>query len=139
MTPRNALAELLTQHARLRDMIARCELCADELDAGRMQPVDALREVSRLRIALDAHNQYEEQLLRPILSDTDAFGDVRVDHMIEDHVSEHRAVRDALGSDITAELRATLDRLRSHLANEERFFLTSKVLRDDLVVVEGGG
>jgi hypothetical protein len=36
-------------------------------------------------------------------------------------------------------LRGALDQLRVHLQAEERYFLSSKVLRDDLVTVEGAG
>jgi hemerythrin HHE cation binding domain-containing protein len=134
-----ALAELLAQHDEIRRMMHRCELLADELDASKIEPGDLLREVARLRVAFDVHNKFEEQLLRPILRDADAFGEVRVDRMIDDHVGEHRAMRVGLGSAVTTELRATLQKLRDHLAAEERYFLSPKVMRDDLVTVEGGG
>jgi hypothetical protein len=45
-----------------------------------------------------------------------------------DHVDEHRALRHRLDGP-TAELRATLYELRAHLAGEERYFLTSRILR----------
>ena len=134
-----ALTELLAQHDEIRRMMHRCELLADELDAGKLEPGELLREVARLRVAFDTHNKFEEQLLRPILRDADAFGDVRIEHMIDDHVGEHRAVRAGLSSPVTTELRATIDRLRGHLAAEERYFLSPSVMRDDLVTVEGGG
>ena len=111
-TPSSALAELAEQHARLRDLIARCDELADELDAGPIGPTHLLREVARLRVA------------------------VRVSRMVEDHVEEHRAMRNAMrgasGSAATSELRAVLASLREHLESEERYFLTRRVLRDDL-------
>ena len=64
-TPSGALAELAAQHARLRDMIERCEDLADGVDAGHVEPAQLLGEVVALRIAFDTHNQFEEQLLRP--------------------------------------------------------------------------
>jgi hypothetical protein len=136
---KRALHELLAQHDTLRDFIERCERLADEIDRGKGAPTELMREVSRLRIAFDAHNKFEEQLLRPILRDIDAFGQVRVEQMVEDHTNEHRLMRERLGSSITGELRATLESLRAHLATEERYFLSSKVLRDDLITVEGTG
>jgi len=48
-------------------------------------------------------------------------------------------MRERLATTITGELRATLESLRAHLTTEERYFLSSKVLRDDLIVVESGG
>jgi hemerythrin-like domain-containing protein len=134
-----ALTELLAQHDEIRRMLHRCETLADELDAGKLEPEDLLREVARLRVAFEVHNKFEEQLLRPILREADAFGEVRVAHMVDDHVGEHRAMHARLGTEVTTELRGTIAKLREHLAAEERYFLSPKVMRDDLVVVEGGG
>lgn len=138
-TPSKLLAELLAQHQALREMMDRCEELADELDGGKGNPLTLVREVAKLRLAFDAHNKFEEQLLRPVLRELDAFGDVRIERMFDDHVGEHRAMRAQLGSDATNALRATIDELRVHLQGEERYFLSSKVLRDDLVTVEGTG
>jgi hypothetical protein len=137
--PGRALAELTAQHDALRGMMDRCEDLADELDAGRMGPTQLTREIARLRLAFDAHNRFEEQLLRPVLLATDSFGQVRVDRMVEEHVGEHRAMRMQLGSEATADLRAVIAHLRSHLDAEERYFLSSRVLRDDLVTLESAG
>ena len=139
ITPSRALAELSAQHDALRGMMNRCDELADELDAGRMGPLQLTREVARLRLAFDAHNRFEEQLLRPVLIEADAFGEARIERMVEDHLGEHRAMRQQLGSDATSELRQAIELLRRHLAAEERYFLTAKVLRDDLVTVESTG
>jgi hypothetical protein len=136
---KRALTELMAQHDTLRKLIVRCEGLADQLDAGKGSPAELMREISRLRIAFDAHNKFEEHLLRPILRDMDAFGAVRVEQMVEDHTSEHRLMRERLNTSITGELRAVLASLRSHLETEERYFLSSRVLRDDLITVESSG
>ena len=132
LTPGRALDTLAAQHATLREMIDRCEELADEVDAGTAGPSQLVREVARLRIAFDDHNQFEEQLLRPLLLDVDWLGAVRVSRMVEDHVEEHRAMRRGLGATPTGDLRGVLANLRDHLATEERYFLSRKVLRDDL-------
>jgi iron-sulfur cluster repair protein YtfE (RIC family) len=137
-TPGRALVELKAQHDVLRGMMDRCELLADELDAGRMGPTQLLREVARLRLAFESHNKFEEQLLRPALLEGDAFAGVRIERMVEDHVNEHRAMRQKLASDETAVLRDVIDTLRAHLEAEERYLLTSRVLRDDVVNIEDG-
>lgn len=135
LTPSGALAELADQHARLRDMMTRCEELADGLDAGQIEPAQLLREVAQLRLALDNHNQFEEALLQPVLLDADWLGAVRVSRMVEDHTREHRAMGHQLASlaSPTSELRATIASLRAHLKSEEMYFLTKRVLRDDLV------
>jgi iron-sulfur cluster repair protein YtfE (RIC family) len=134
MTPSRALAELVIQHAALRAQMDQCEQLADELDAAGGDPAQLLREVVRLRETFDAHNQFEEQLLRPVLLDADWLGAVRVARMVEDHVAEHRAmgVRLAAVPTPTSELRAVVASLRAHLDAEEQYFLSRKVLRDDL-------
>lgn len=138
ITPSRALAALADQHAILRDMMERCDELADQLDAGRIEPALLLHEVARLRIAFDDHNRFEEQLLQPVLLDADWLGAVRVARMVEEHIHEHRSMGRQLGSGPaslpapTSELRATLAGLRAHLDTEEHYFLTNRVLRDDL-------
>lgn len=132
LTPSRALDELCAQHALLRELIERCADLADEVDAGTAGPDRLLDEVARLRAAFDAHNQFEEQLLRPLILDVDWMGAVRVSRMVEDHVQEHRAMRGGLGAAPTSELRGVLADLGAHLESEERYFLSPRVLRDDL-------
>lgn len=140
LTPSRALTELIAQHDSLREMMDRCEDLADTLDAHPSgDPIPLTKELARLRLAFDAHNKYEEQLLRPVLLEHDSFGPVRVERMVEDHVHEHRAIRDRLGSPATSALRDVIETLRAHLDAEERYLLSSKVLRDDLVTIEGAG
>lgn len=132
LTPSRALDTLAAQHATLRERIDRCEELADEVDAGTADASQLLREVARLRIVFEEHNQFEEQLLRPLLLDVDWLGAVRVSRMVEDHVQEHRVMWQGLGATVTGDLRGVLASLRDHLATEERYFLSRKVLRDDL-------
>ena len=133
LTPHTALAELTLQHAALRTEMNRCDELADQLDAGRIEPGVLLDAIATLRRAFDAHNQFEERLLHPLLLDADWSGAVRVSRMVEDHVEEHQAIRraidPALGNTTTAALRDVLNGLREHLESEERGFLSRRVLR----------
>ena len=132
-TPSQALATLATQHAELREMIARCEDLADRLDAGHIEPSQLLREVATLRVAFDTHNRFEERVLHPVLLDADWSGAVRVARMVEDHVEEHRSMRRDLDTTTSSALRSVLASLREHLDSEERYFLNKKVLRNNVV------
>lgn len=136
--PSRVLTELMAQHTALRERMDVCEELADALDAGGGDAAQLAREVIELRVAFEAHNAFEEQLLRPVLLEMDAFGEVRIDRMVSDHVGEHRAVERQLEGP-TGELRGALDQLRVHLEAEERYFLTANVLRDDTIIVESGG
>ncbi|MGE0404361.1 MAG: hemerythrin domain-containing protein [Kofleriaceae bacterium] len=125
-----ALAELIDQHDKLRLIMDHCEELADALDdLPGTDPEPLLREIAKLRIAFDTHNKFEERLLRPVLLAHDSHGSVRVERMVEDHINEHRTVTARLSSPTTAGLRDVLETLRAHLDAEERYLLTSKVLR----------
>src|SRR5262245_7646698 len=121
-TPSRARSELQAQHQELRRMLDRCEQLADELDGGRVAADQLALQVTRLRVAFDAHNKLEEQVLRPVLLDSDACAEVRVERIIEDHVGEHRAMRARMTTE-TAELRDVIEMLRAHLDTEERYVL----------------
>jgi hypothetical protein len=132
MTPDQMLEALSRQHAELRERIERCEQLAEDFEAGLQEPSQLLHEVTALRVAFDAHNQFEERALSPLLLDVEWLGAVRVSRMVEDHVEEHRAIRRELEPTTAYGLRAVLASLRTHLDAEERYLLTPKVVRDDL-------
>jgi hypothetical protein len=136
--PSRVLHDLLEQHETLRGMIEACEQLAEDVDRGSNDPGRLVREVTRLRLAFEAHNRHEESVLPRLLHEVDAFGEVRVARMVSDHGDEHRSLRRRLDGP-THELRATMDQLRAHLAAEERVFLSPRVLRDDVVTLEGAG
>jgi hemerythrin-like domain-containing protein len=119
----NAVAEILAQHDQLRTMMDRCEQLADQVDAGRESAGMLIDEIAQLRVALEHHLREEEQQLRPLLRDADTSSDVRIERLVADHVSEHRAMAQRFMPGPTAELRETLASLRDHLENEERYFL----------------
>lgn len=117
-----ALRELAAQHAALRALIARCQDLADELDAGRIEAAPLVDAVGALRRAFDAHNQLEEQLLRPVLLSTGRLGAVQIGRMAHDHTEAHRAMRRGLEPTASSPLRDVLDSLCAHLDAEDRYF-----------------
>lgn len=119
-------------------MVDTCLNAADRIDAGEPAEGELAQAIARLRIAFEAHNRHEEALLRPVLIAADSFGPVRVDQMIDEHIREHRAVRQTLAEIELDGLVDLLATLRKHLDEEERWFLSPRVLRDDIVQVEGG-
>ncbi|CAN5713572.1 hypothetical protein BH11MYX3_BH11MYX3_35040 [soil metagenome] len=129
MSTFRALPELIAQHDALRVLMADCERLADEVDSSSADPTPLMQQIKRLREAFDAHNVYEERLLRPVLLESDTHGTVRVERMVEDHVNEHIQLRMRLRSPVTSELRDVIETLRAHLDAEERYLLTSKALR----------
>jgi hypothetical protein len=133
--PGRILAELSAQHTDLRNMMDRCEQTADDYDRGNTGIADIAYETARLRLAFATHNTFEEEVLRPLLLANDAFGVVRCDRMLEDHVAEHRELRGRLleASDTSNHFREVIDTLRAHLDAEERYLLTAKILHREVV------
>ena len=126
----HVLERLLAQHASLRTLMEACE----QLESAP----DLERAIARLRLAFEEHNRYEDAVLGPILRDVDAFDDVRIERMLGDHAAEHRALANRMAMLSPGALQGLLATLREHLASEERYFLSPRVVRDSLVVVEGG-
>jgi hypothetical protein len=126
-SPQRAIAELSAQHAMLRGMIERCESLADQVDAGACGPLQLIREVTRLRLAFEAHNRFEEQMLRPLLlADV---GAAALERQIDDHIAAHRAMRLGLASTETSALRDVIGAMRAHLDAEEHQPVSTSVMQ----------
>jgi Hemerythrin HHE cation binding domain len=128
---RTLLATVFEQHEQLRAIMDRCDELAEQLDIGTGDVAELTREVINLRVALDAHNQVEEQLLRELLRQPDGSGGLRSDHIFNDHIGEHRSMRLSLGDATTNALRAAIDSLRGHLHAEERYLFSAHHHDDD--------
>jgi hypothetical protein len=138
MRPSAILAELRHQHDDIRLLADRCAARAAR-QYGDDEPSAELRlALSRLRIAVGAHNRYEESVLGPVLLATDAFGAVRVDDMVRAHAAEHDLVLATMAIDTVAAARDAIAAVRRHLDDEERHFLSHRIVRDDLVTIEPG-
>lgn len=133
------LDELLRQHQQIRTMMDRCHELMDVVAVDPSRAEELVTAVARLRWAVTSHNRVEEQLLEPVLRETDSFGEQRVEQMAHAHRDEHSQIGHRLDTPTLASLRQTLAMLASHLEHEEKTFLSSRVLRDDLVTVEGVG
>jgi hypothetical protein len=119
---------LLTQHNEIREEITAA------LRAFSTDPVDqpALQKaLQRLVVFLRHHNATEEEALRTVLPELDAFGEVRKGVMISDHMAEHEdlhATLTAAGETADkARITAMLDRLLGHMEHEENLFLSAKL------------
>lgn len=142
MEPSKARQQLLAEHDELRTLLARAAQIAADILCG-VAPPTALHDVLQLcRSSLAAHNASEERLLGPILQHDFAWGQARIDRMFEEHRAEHAEMHAALtGADlkIAPKIADLREMIEAHMAAEERTFLSRKVLRDDVVTVEGGG
>lgn len=141
MDPSQARAHLLAEHAKLRAALARAERIAAEALAGATVAVQLHEVLQQCRDLFAAHNESEERLLGPILLQDPAWGQARIDRMLEEHRAEHAEMRAALtgtDNDVAARVADLRELIEAHMDAEERTFLSRAVLRDDVVSVEDG-
>jgi iron-sulfur cluster repair protein YtfE (RIC family) len=130
---------LLDDHRRLRRLLAEVEELAARVTEG--EDVGGAFEIAveSFRHALEAHNQIEESHLAPLLRSVDAWGPVRVDQMVLEHLDEHAALVAMFESDdgqvLARAIPALAAELRHHMAREEKTFLSGEVLQDSIVTV----
>jgi hypothetical protein len=147
MKPSEVRAELLAQHQKLRTKIEETR-CEAERCASGIEPLRPLKIcLCELANAMRMHNLREEELLRDILPDVDAWGRARTDTMLDEHVHEHQEIYAALmifgGSNDAAPAgaaepaaAAVLDlvaKIGSHIAHEEQAYLADDVLTESTV------
>ncbi len=133
--------ELLRQHAELRTMIAGLRRTASRAEQG-VAPLDAVRaSLEELRLMLAVHQRQEEEELGPLLQSVDAWGPERLMVMEHEHKSEHWALNGALAKakssqnvyEVSAAVTQLSRLLLAHMLEEEKYFLTAKVLNLDPV------
>lgn len=128
-------AALLDDHVRLRRGLRELEAVAAALLARECSDGELRETAMAFREALAAHNRAEEGHLGEVLRGVDAWGEIRVEQMLIEHLEEHKALLVALMSrDAPALARAIplfARDLREHMDREERTFLDREVLRDD--------
>ena len=139
LRPSELLRTLMRQHADIRSLLEGCERLAG---AGASDELD--RCMFELAATVEAHNRVEERLLPRALGEADAFGDERIDRMVKSHRAEHAAMVASLRSPRQVRagpgfISALAGELRRHMDTEERLFLNARVLRDDVVAIDGFG
>jgi DUF438 domain-containing protein len=131
MKPSEIRKELLGQHAELRRKMESARRSATARELHR-----ALVEISEL---LRSHNLREEELMTDVFPTLDAWGMIRAEVMVGEHIDEHRELWETLlattaTSDAAAARRKAnelFDRVLEHMEREEKVFLTEEVLSDD--------
>ena len=136
MDPNSIREILLAQHQLLRDDIARCRFLASRLCDGEFVQEEFDQAVEQLRTDFLKHNDTEAALIQPLLAQSPQWGALLVDRMLEEHVAEHGAFWDLISrapTDVAQRIDELVEDLGAHMDAEERTFLSSVVLRDDVI------
>lgn len=144
MSPSKIRAELLGQHAEIRQHLVATRNAADRLKAGEPADDELRAALVRLGAAVRLHNAREEELLEDLIRTVDAWGDVRAEVLAAEHKKEHHQMFVTLvkagASTDPAQAIALAEELVSamleHMAVEEKVLLAEDVLRDDVIARE---
>jgi len=139
-TLENIRITLLAQHELLRRHITRARQLAElwsKKERFRNDLEQCLRDLAE---ELTSHNKCEERLLGDIMPTIDAWGPLRAEAMLDEHMAEHQALAHQLNvasreTDArigAARLSTMLQTLLEHMENEERTFLSESILSDSL-------
>ena len=138
MKPSEIRRELLDQHAEIQR----------RLEAARIaEPQHLHSALVRLADYLRVHNLREEELMTDIFPQLDAWGMIRAEVMVGEHLEEHRELWEAVldtseTTDPTAaasKTRALCERIHEHMLREEKVFLNDEVLTDEANLDYFGG
>ena len=145
MEPSKARKVLLFQHDELRHALESTLRICDLVTSGGAASARTLRDaIEKVSDLFALHNATEEALLAPLLREDYAWGQLRIDRMLEEHKAEHAEITAALSmdgalADAAARVRDAIEMIDAHMAAEERTFLARSVLRDTLVQVDDAG
>jgi iron-sulfur cluster repair protein YtfE (RIC family) len=129
--PSEAIARLLSQHRRLRRLLASASEAARCLLEGAPMADELSSLLVAIRAAFDEHNRYEAMLLEPMLRASDSIGPQRIARMIDEHQEEHVMFGEFLARDVSVIAPALADfveELGAHMDAEERVFLHPRAL-----------
>ena len=146
MRPSQVRDRILSDHVTLRGILADLECLARDVLGGEYRMAGALRfEGEGLLEELTRHMSWEDRHLIPALQDADAWGEARVDRLHEEHAEQRALLSHALerlrdpSRPAALVARNLLDLaavIRQDMEDEERFALSERVLRDDVIVID---
>ena len=139
MKPSDIRSELLRQHDDLRARMRVTRAVAERALAGEDVREELRRLLTALTDAMRAHNSREEALMSKVFPELDAWGPVRREVMVEEHILEHEKLVNALvethpDSDPRPAAKVALElfeQMTAHMAREEKVFLGTDVLNDE--------
>jgi len=142
--PSDVRGRVLAEHLWLSEKLTRLEASAVAVISGKIAESTRLRErCLNLCESLWFHLATEDEILVPLLRDLDAWGEVRVERVQNDHQTQRMEIGElrkkaeeadpvTLAEDVLSFARA----LRADMAHEEAVSLSREVLRDDTVALD---
>ena len=137
MKPSEIRRELLDQHAEIHRRIEAARFA---------EPTELHGALVRLADYIRVHNLREEELMTEIFPQLDAWGMIRAEVMVGEHLEEHREIWEAVlhtseadPATAAAKTRVLAERIHEHMLREEKVFLNDEVLSDEASADYFGG
>lgn len=147
LMPSEVRRKVLSQHREIEQMLSELETGVAHLGEGSVDAQQVKRAAYALRGILELHMNFEETYMVPAINDADGFGPERVRHLHAEHAEQRKeldrlvdAIREASSPDDLASGVAKLaEMLRIDIEEEEREYVTDKLLRDDIIPTDTFG
>jgi iron-sulfur cluster repair protein YtfE (RIC family) len=128
-------------------MLSELETGVAQLGEGSVDAQQVKRAAYALRGILELHMNFEETYMVPAINDADGFGPERVRHLHAEHAEQRKeldrlvdAIREASSpDDLAAGVAKLAEMLRIDIEEEEREYVTDKLLRDDIIPTDTFG
>jgi hypothetical protein len=140
-----ARQSILSQHERLRVLLARASAVADAALDGHPPSDDAVASaIGDVRTTIEVLLAFEETVLLPLLRDDLPLGPERADRLLDEHARQRQTLatlhREACAfpafPTLAAKLAFLVAWLLADMAEEEHSLLTPDAVRDDIVVID---
>lgn len=147
LMPSEVRTKVLSQHREIEQMLSELEAGVAQLGQGGVDAEQVKRAAYALRGILELHMNFEEAHMVPAIKEADGFGPERVRHLHADHAQQRQeldrlvdTIREASSpDDLTASVKRLADMLRNDIEEEEREYVTDKLLRDNIIPTDTFG
>ena len=147
LMPSEVRRRVLSQHREIEQMLSELEAGVTQLGEGSVDAQQVKRAAYALRGILELHMNFEETYMVPAIHDADGFGPERVRHLHTEHAEQRKgldalvdAIREASSvDDLAAGVTRLAEMLRIDIEEEEREYVTDKLLRDDVIPTDTFG
>ncbi len=141
LMPSEVRRKVLSQHREIELMLSELEAGVAKLGEGSVAAAQVKRAAYALRGILELHMNFEETHMVPAINDADGFGPERVRHLHAEHAEQRReldrlvdAIREASSPDgLVSSVTKLAEMLRIDIEQEEREYVTEKLLNDNLI------
>jgi iron-sulfur cluster repair protein YtfE (RIC family) len=147
LMPSEVRKKVLSQHREIEQMLSELEAGVAQLGQGSVDAEQVKRAAYALRGILELHMNFEEAHMVPAINEADGFGPERVRHLHAEHAAQRQeldrlvdAIREASSPDgLTSGVTRLANMLRKDIEEEEREYVTDKLLRDSIIPTDTFG